>query len=74
MGYLQGAYLKGGLIRGHVNITETFFLSPLAFLSAETVNVHLQCISGFKKVHPWAFGASYLISRIVIQLNFLLDS
>ena len=28
---------------------------------AETVNVQLQCISRFKKLHPWEFG-------LIIQL------
>ena len=57
---------EGGLIRGHY---WNLFLSPLAFLFAETVNVHLQCISCFKKVHPWVFAANYLISKIVNQLK-----
>ena len=42
------------------------FLSPFAFLFAETVNAQLQCLSCFKKVHPWVFGAKYLITKILI--------
>ena len=53
---------------------EPFFLSPPTFLFVETINVQIQCISCFNKVHPWVFGTNCFIVKIVLQLSFFLHS